>query len=739
MITSIIIRCNFLSKEPSMAHTSFPTLRSSERFQAFRVRILINITLVIFVSVFATQLLKMVVEGMTYGVNAFSIIVERIGTLMLFTVLPQILVLDLLLFFYLKPLHKTVLNKFKGEHVDSDEQQRARKILSRLPRIVLLANIFCMQLGSIHEIAKQHLSSTEILFLVLENLASGGVFGMLQNSFNTIILQRPREILGFHSVEKGTREQSLILRQTLVVVFLASFLMLTFIDVGSTVIQGSSQFTDLIEKVVKGDIDLNEARTEYKNGVSAKLNVPADRIDFPLDNAQTERLNPEKIFQIVFITMLIIAFLIQFIASRAQTRQLKSLSRKLEELSTGNADLTRRITITQFDEIGDVADRLNVFLEKLRLMLKDIVQASLEVNDSSKTLEEVLQNTVSATNEMAAAVKQVSVNATRQSSVVNDTKLSLEGMLGSLDTISENVNTQASFVEQTSSAMNEIAASIKSVSQATGRANDLADTLMQVADEGRSAVDNSVQAVKEVEVSSEEVNNIVGVITKIAAQTNMLAMNAAIEAAHAGDAGKGFAVVAEEVRSLAENSSTSAKKITSLINEMVERVNKGVTLSEQAGVSLQRVTADINKTTNLINEIAAAMDEQNSGAEEILEAINSLVDATSQIRSIAHEQKEKNRIIRSSISTLVQIFSEIQQATMDQAEGNENIVEEVSHLKEVATQNREVVTMLSSLLSGFVLDTEKEKGKSKQIEKKETQREVAETETGIRHADMINR
>jgi methyl-accepting chemotaxis protein len=684
----------------------------------------------------------MVVEGMTYRVNAFSIIVERTGTLMLFTVLPQILFLDLLLFFYLKPLHKTVLKRFKGEHVDSDEQQRARKILSRLPRIVLFANIFCMQLGSIHEIARQHLSSAEILFFILENLASGGVFGMLQNSFNTIILQRPREILGLHSVEKGTREQSLILRQTLVVVFLASFLMLTFIDVGSTVIQGNSQFTNLIEKVVKGDIDLNEARTEYKNSVSAKLNVSADRIDFPLDNEQAERLNPKKIFQIVFVTMLIIAFLIQFIASRAQTRQLKSLSRKLEELSTGNADLTKRITITQFDEIGDVADRLNVFLEKLRLMLKDIVQASLEVNDSSKTLEEVLENTVSATNEMAAAVKQVSTNAVRQSSVVNDTKLSLESMLGSLDTISENVNTQASFVEQTSSAMNEIAASIKSVSQATGRANDLADTLMQVADEGRSAVDNSVQAVKEVEVSSEEVNNIVGVITKIAAQTNMLAMNAAIEAAHAGDAGKGFAVVAEEVRSLAENSSTSAKKITSLINEMVERVNKGVTLSEQAGVSLQRVTADISKTTNLINEIAAAMDEQNSGAEEILEAINSLVDATSQIRSIAHEQKEKNRIIRSSISTLVQIFSEIQQATMDQAEGNENIVEGVSHLKEVATQNREVVTMMTHLLSGFVLDAEKETGKRKQIEKiekKETKREVAETETGIRHADMVDR
>lgn len=89
-----------------MAHTSFPMPRSSERFPAFRVRILINITLVIFVSVFATQLLKMVVEGMTYRVNAFSIIVERTGTLMLFTVLPQILFLDLLLFSILSPSTK---------------------------------------------------------------------------------------------------------------------------------------------------------------------------------------------------------------------------------------------------------------------------------------------------------------------------------------------------------------------------------------------------------------------------------------------------------------------------------------------------------------------------------------------------------------------------------------------------------------------------------------------------------
>ncbi len=386
-----------------------------------------------------------------------------------------------------------------------------------------------------------------------------------------------------------------------------------------------------------------------------------------------------------------------------RSHDLQKLNRKLQEMASGGGDFTQRVEVVQLDAVGEIIESLNRFIEKLRRLFLQVVDSAERVTSSSVTLRTVLGRTTAATEEMVASIEQISSNAASHKGIVKSTEGSLATLLGSLERISRNVDSQASSVEETSNAITQMAASIKAVSQATSKANGLAANLIQVAHEGEVAVDGAVKAARNLEESSQQVNAIVTAISRIAAQTNLLAMNATIEAAHAGDAGRGFAVVAEEVRNLAENSAASAKQIATHVKSMSGLIDSEVKLSEGTGHLFVRISQDIGATTSLVNEIAAAMQEQYQGANEIVAAMSSLVSSTQEVRRIADEQKVASVAMRESIATLVQIFSDIQGATEEQARGNREIIESVTDLQTVAGENQEVVSRLQSLLQGFNL------------------------------------
>ena len=211
--------------------------------------------------------------------------------------------------------------------------------------------------------------------------------------------------------------------------------------------------------------------------------------------------------------------------------------------------------------------------------------------------------------------------------------------------------------EEMNASMEELTASIHSIAQNVKHADALARGARGEADSGVKLVDRSLEAMELITKSSEDISEIVKVISEIASQTNLLAFNAAIEAARAGEMGLGFSVVADEVRKLAERSSQAAREVTKLIKESVKRIEAGSDTSRQAAEAFHRIVRDVAKTTEAFSEISSSADEQLIASREVSASIQNITERTEQaahaseaIAASTKELRNSSRLLNETVS-----------------------------------------------------------------------------------------
>lgn len=357
---------------------------------------------------------------------------------------------------------------------------------------------------------------------------------------------------------------------------------------------------------------------------------------------------------IVLFTVLLVVLVVITIALVVYKaiKPLSYLEKNINEIATGNADLSKRINLKSYNEIGRVVDGFNIFTEKLQ----EIVSAIKDTKDglviAGQDLTQSTSNTASAITEIIANIESMGNSISSQSNSVHETAGAVNEIASNIESLNKMIETQSSSVSQASAAVEQMIGNITSVSNSVGRMAAQFKDLEEKSIIGLKLQDEVFNKMELIESESEALQEANSVIANIAEQTNLLAMNAAIEAAHAGEAGKGFSVVADEIRKLSENSTSQSNSIGTQLEKIINSITEMVNASEEARKSFSAVSSGINETNVLVQEISDSMAEQQEGSRQISEALSAMNDSTYEVRNASMEMAEGNKSILTEIQNL---------------------------------------------------------------------------------------
>ena len=406
-----------------------------------------------------------------------------------------------------------------------------------------------------------------------------------------------------------------------------------------------------------------------------------------------------------FLATASVSFLIVLLLSvtlyRLVIRRIKKIDLALAEIAKGDGDLAKRLDEGSRDEIGSFAGNFNTFVEKLREIVANLKEAQRDLTTIGEALGKSVDATAATITQISTRVDQASNEARLEAASVAQSSSAVVEIASNIKNLEGLIERQAASVGQASASIEEMIANIGAVTASVEKMGGQFAELSEASETGKTTQAEAGAKISRIAERSQSLIEANDAISAIASQTNLLAINAAIEAAHAGEAGKGFAVVADEIRRLSETTAEQSLTIGAELTTVLKAIEEVVTSSHDSEAAFDLVASRIGATDLLVSEVLQAMSEQRSGTAQILEALKSMNDITTEVRSGAREMNIGDKAILDEMARLRENSADILESMRDVTAGAEDIASSAGRVSEMAESTKATIRKMDESIGRF--------------------------------------
>ncbi len=676
------------------------------------LRVTLNSAVMILGVYFVMQIISYLRDNIILGISDLGALPASVASFLGINVMPPMLIFSVIIYLLALPIQKAGLRLEAGENLNAELIEKTRVRIIGFSVIKLGVNLVGFAAGFlILQVASGHASNIlrpEGLVILVSNLAGATVFSTAQSALDDLAFAPVRDRLGLHGIGGRRREPAITTRQVLLTFFLVIYV-LTFLQFNNRDLM-AAQAIELaaLEKVKSGEVKAEDTGAAYRGllaegfrGFSARTSLDASIILPSWERGVSWEAIQLRVFLLYAAFMFIVAMGIQATASSELKGRIAALQGRVKEVVAGGGDLRARIALRAMDDLGELAGLVNQLLDQFGSVVHGIAGAAGRTKASAAAIDRLLVDAESSTRAAADAALALEADLSAQAESSRVLRKAIDSFSLAVRGVDEAAEAQVRSVSETSSAMEEMASSIRSVESMTRRSGELSLDLTERGRSGGEDAKATRAAMAEIEESAASVLKVLSALSKIAGDTNLLAMNAAIEAAHAGQQGAGFAVVADEVRSLAANASAQTKSIKALIQAMAARVARGVERTEASGRSLGELVSGLEEAAGISREIAAAMGEQAAGTRSAADSLGQVVEASRSIEGRMAQQEEQTKRMTETIEATLGRIDALVASSRGQAEVARALQEAFDSVRAEVDRNLESSLALGAAIGRF--------------------------------------